>query len=189
MVATLVAAPVTASRAQAGTSRPESGPLDRLMPVAAPTGWHHVDVPVSHGVATLGIPPQFTPFAGDRGTASSAVRDATSRILAYLNITPRQGDERLHGFAAFRVHRLADEHDQSVHLEAAAQGLALHGGHRACVLDNYATRIGHHHYRELACFVVGSRRGAAVVVAAATIADWSHFAPQLQRAVASFAVS
>jgi hypothetical protein len=57
------------------------------------------------------------------------------------------------------------------------------------VLDDYVTRIGHHHYRELACFVVGSRGGAAVVVAAATIADWGHFEPQLRRAVASFAIS
>ena len=121
-------------------------------------GWNHFDVPVSDGVATLGVPPQFAPFAGDPGTASAAVRDATGRIDAYLNITPRQGDERLRGFAAFRVHRLADEHDQSVHLEAAARGSALQGGHRSCVLDDYVTRIGHHHYRELACFVVGRSR-------------------------------
>ena len=160
-----------------------------MMPAAAPTGWNHFDVPVPDGLATLGFPPQFAPFAGDRGTASAAVRDATGRILGYLNVTPRQGDERLRGFAAFRVHRLAGEHDQSVHREAAAEGLALHGGHRSCVLDNYVTRIGHHHYRELACLVVGRRGGAAVVVAAASIADWAHFEPQLQRAVASFAVS
>jgi hypothetical protein len=152
-------------------------------------GWNHFDVPVPDGVASLGFPPLFGPFAGDPGTASAAVRDASGRIRAYLNITPRQGDERLRGFAAFRVHRLAGEHDQSVHLEAAGQGLAFHGGHRSCVLDDYVTRIGHHHYRELACFVVGSRGGAAVVVAAATIADWGHFEPQLRRAVASFAIS
>jgi hypothetical protein len=189
IVATLLAAPVAVSRAQASSSRPGSGPLDGLMTAAAPTGWNHFDVPVSDGVATLGFPPQFAPFAGDQGTASAAVRDTTGQIVGYLNITPRQGDERLRGFAAFRVHRLADEHDQSVHLEAAAEGLALHGGHRSCVLDDYVTRIGHHHYRELACFVVGRRGGAAVVVAAATDADWGHFEPQLQRAVASFTVS
>jgi hypothetical protein len=189
VVAILLAAPVAVSQVQAGASRPGSGPLDGLMTAAAPTGWNHFDVPVSDGVATLGFPPQFAPFAGDRGTASAAVRDATGRIHGYLNITPRQGDERLRGFAAFRVDRLAGEHDQSVHLEAAAEGVALHGGRRSCVLDDYVTRIGHHHYRELACFVVGSRGGAAVVVAAATVADWGHFEPQLQRAVASFSVS
>jgi hypothetical protein len=143
-----------------------------LLPADAPIGWSHFDVPVSRGAATLGYPPQFAPFAGDVGTASAAVRDPTGRIRAYLNVTPRQGDERLRGFAAFRVHRLADEHDRSVHLEAAEQGPALHGGHRSCVLDDYVTRIGRHHYRELACFVVGSGGGAAVVVAAATTADW-----------------
>ena len=75
VVAMLVAAPVTVSRAQAGSSRPGSGALDGLMPAAAPMGWNHFDVPVSDGVATLGFPPQFAPFAGDRGTASATVRD------------------------------------------------------------------------------------------------------------------
>jgi hypothetical protein len=152
-------------------------------------GWSHLDVPVPGGVASAGEPPRFAPFAGDPGTASAAVRDAGGVIRAYLNLTPRQGDERLRGFAAFRVRRLAREHDQSVHLEAAARGPALHGGRRSCVLDDYVTRIGHNQYRELACLVVGRRGRAAVVVAAATVGDWPGFAPQLEQAVASFTVS
>jgi hypothetical protein len=185
----MLTVPAVGSQAWAGSSRPGSSPLQGLKPADAPIGWGQFSVPVSGGVATLGFPSQFAPFAGDPGTASAAVRDATGRIRGYLNVTPRQGDERLRGFPAFRVRRLADEHDRSVHLEAADQGPALHGGRRSCVLDDYVTRVGHNHYRELACFVVGSRGGAAVVVAAATIADWGHFEPQLQRAVASFAVS
>jgi hypothetical protein len=189
VLAAVVASPIAASRAQASSSRPGSGTLGKLTPAPAPVGWNHLDVPVSDGVAALGYPPQFAPIAGDRGTASAAVRDAAGLIRAYLNITPRQGDERLRTFAAFRVRRLAAEHDQEVHLEAAARGLALHGGRRSCVLDDYVTRVGDNHYRELACLVVGSRGGAAVVVAAATTGDWGHFEPQLQRAVGSFAVS
>ena len=135
VVVALVAAPVGVSRVRADSSRPGSGPLDGLTPAAAPMGWNHFYIPVSDGVATLGVPPQFAPFAGDPGTASAAVRDATRRIDAYLNITPRQGDERLRGFAAFRVHRLADEHDQSVHLEAAARARRC----RAVVGHAYST--------------------------------------------------
>jgi hypothetical protein len=190
VVAILIAAPVAVFRSQAGSSRLRSGSLAGLTHAAAPTGWNRFDVPVPDGAATLGIPPRFAPFAGDRGTASAAVRDATGRIRAYLNVTPREGDERLRGFAALRVHLLAGEHDESVHLEAASEDVAFGGGgHQSCVLDDYVTRIGHHHYRELACFAVGRRGSAAVVVAAATVADWAHFEPQLRRAVASFTVS
>ena len=189
VIAALVATPVAVFRARASSAPPGSNALAGLAPAAAPTGWNRFDVPLPNGVATVSYPPHFTPIAGDRGTASAAVQDATGRIHAYLNVTPQQGNERLRGFPAFRVQLLVGEHDESVHREAAAAGSALHGGHRSCVLDNYVTRIGHNHYRELACFVVGSRGGAAVVVAAATIADWGHFEPQLRRAVASFAVS
>jgi hypothetical protein len=190
VVAILVGVPVALLRAGVGVSPPGSGALAALTPAAAPTGWSRLEVPLPHGVATIGVPPPpFAPLAGDPGTASAAVQGATGLIHAYLNVTPRQGDERLRDFATFRVHFLAGEHDQSVHREGAAEGSALHGGHRSCVLDSYVTRIGHHHYRELACFVVGDRGGAAVVVAAAAIADWDHFEPQLRRAVASFAIS
>jgi hypothetical protein len=173
---------------QAGTSRRASGPFAGLAPAPVPASWNRFDVPVSRGVAVLSSPPSFAPFAGDRGTASTAVRDETGGIRAYLNVTPRQGNERLRGFAEFRVRLLAGEHDQSVHLDAAAESVAFQGGRGSCVLDDYLTRIGHHHYREFACLVVARRGGAAVVVAAATAADWGRYEGQLRRAVASFAL-
>jgi hypothetical protein len=189
VVAIVMAVPVArASGAHAGT-RQGPGPFAGLRPAAAPLGWNRFDVPLPGGLATLSSPPSFAPFAGDRGTASTAVRDRADRIRAYLNVTPRQGDERARGFAEYRVRLLAGDHDQSVHLEAAAEGLEFQGGRGSCVLDHYVTRIGHHHYRELACFVVGRRGDAAVIVAAATTADWSRFQKQLRRAVASFALS
>jgi hypothetical protein len=136
----------------------------------------------------VAYPPSFAPILSDPGTVSAAVRSSTGAYRAYLNVTPRQGDERLRGFAGFRVHLLGAEHDESVHQETAAEGLAFEAGRASCVQDHYTTRIGHRHYRELACFVTG-RRGAVVVVAAATVAGWDHFQPLLRRAVASLTVS
>ena len=133
-------------------------------------------------------PPSFAPLTGDPGSISAAVRSGTGPLRVYLNVTPQQGDERARGFAAFRVRLLGSEHDRSVHQAAAAEGLRFRGGTGSCVVDDYVTRIGHNHYREIACFVTGAH-GASVVVAAATTADWSHFRPVLRQAVNSFAVS
>jgi len=137
----------------------------------------------------VAFPPSFTPIISDPGSVSAAVRSSTGAYRAYLNVTPRQGRERLRGFASFRVHRLGEEHDESVHQETATEGLAFDAGRASCVLDHYATRVGHHHYREIACVVTGRRGGAVVVVAAATTAEWDHFRPLLRRAVASLTVS
>ena len=188
-LAAVVAVPVApAVGFPAATSPRAPGPFAGLAPAPPPVGWNHFDVSVAPGVASLAWPPSFAPIGGDRGTASAAVRDDTGAVHAYLNVTPRQGNERPRGFAAFRAHLLAGEHDQSVRLEGAAEGLAFRGGRGSCVLDDYVTRIGHHHFRELACFVVG-QRGGAVVVAAATTVEWHRFEPQLRRAVATFALS
>jgi hypothetical protein len=119
---------------------------------------------------------------------SAAVRTRDGGVVAYLNATPEQGSERPRGFAAFRVHLLAEDHDEAVHEEASAEGLAFLGGRGSCVIDSYVTRIRHHRYREIACLVVGSQAGT-VVVAAALTARWNRFRSLLQQAVAAFTVS
>jgi hypothetical protein len=136
----------------------------------------------------VAYPPSFEPISGDAGTVSFAVRGRTGVVRAYLNVTPRQGPERLRGFAAFRVRLLGRDDDQSVHEEAGAEGLRFQGGRGSCVLDNYVTKVGRHRYREIACFVAG-QRGAAVVVATATAADWAGYEAQLRRVITSFTIS
>ena len=181
---------VSASQPAASTARARlgaprgSGPFAWLMTTAAPADWPRAALP--SGRAQLSYPPSFAPLAGDPGTVSFAVRDATGVVLAYINVTPRQGSEALRGFGAFRVRLLRDE-DETVREDAAAEGLAFPGGRGSCVIDQYVTRIGRHDYRELACLVEG-RHGGAVVVAAATVADWKQFEPLLREAVASFTV-
>jgi hypothetical protein len=167
-------------------SPPRSGPFGWLVPAPAPPTWRHQTAP--SGAATLWYPPSFAAVAGDPGSISAGLRSPAGKFRVYLNVTPRQGDERARGFAAFRVHLLGAEHDRSVHQDAAAEGLGFRGGTGSCVLDDYVTRIGHNRYREIACFVTAPH-GASVVVAAATTAEWSRFQALLRRVVASFTVA
>ncbi len=161
-----------------------SGPFAWLMAAAAPPDWARADL--ASGGAQLSYPPSFAPLSGDAGTVSAAVRDTRGKVLAYVNATPRQGDERLKGFGAFRVGLLRHE-DPTVIEEAAREGLAFRGGHGSCVIDHYVTRIDHNRYREVACLAQG-RHTSAVVVAAATEATWRQFEPVLRQVIASFAV-
>jgi hypothetical protein len=161
-----------------------SGPFGWLVPDDAPPDWPRAVLP-SRG-AQLSYPPSFAPLAGDAGTVSAAVRDTHGKFLAYVNATPRQGDERLKGFGAFRVGLLRHE-DPTVIEDAAREGLAFRGGQGSCVIDHYVTRIDHNRYREVACLAQG-RHDSAVVVAAATEATWRQFEPVLRQVIASFTV-
>ena len=136
----------------------------------------------------LSPPPSFALINGDPGSVSTAVKGRTGAVVAYLNVTPHQGSERLHGFGAFRTSLLSRDHDYAVHVDAMAEGLAFKGGVGSCVIDHYLTRVGNNRYREIACLVVG-KRGGNVVVATATDARWSLYRQALREAVASFVVS
>ncbi|MGH9206414.1 MAG: hypothetical protein ACRD1G_07640 [Acidimicrobiales bacterium] len=119
---------------------------------------------------------------------SAGVTAKSGKLVAYLNVTPQQGDEKRKGFANFRVNLNGEDHDKDVHLDATAEGVRFRGGTGSCVVDDYHTRLGDNHYREIACLVVG-RHGGSVLVAAAADADWARFRPLLRQAVDSFAVS
>ena len=57
----------------------------------------------------------------------------------------------------------------------------------ACVNKDYVTKIGTHHYEEVACLVYG-KSGRSVVVAAAPAAQWPRMRVLLERAVAAYQV-
>ncbi len=105
-----------------------------------------------------------------------------------MNVTPQQGDERLHGFGTFRANLLGHDHDYAVRVDAVAEGLAFKRGVGSCVTDDYVTRVDNNHYREIACLVVG-HHGGDVVVATASSASWAHYRQTLREVVASFTVS
>jgi hypothetical protein len=151
-----------------------------LRPSAPPAGWHAARAASG---ATLVYPPGWRTVRGDHGTVSAALLDAGGRYLGYLNVTPRQGAEKLADWASFRVRHNAEEGDRAVRRLGAARGLRFRGGHGACVRDSYTTSTGSD-YEEIACLVVGPRR-AAVIVAAAALPRWGEERAVLERAVSA----
>jgi hypothetical protein len=156
-----------------------------LHPSAAPAGWPHLMLP--NGTAVLSYPPSLRRLAGDTDAVSAARLGPDRAFLLYLNATPRQGSERLQGWAAFRLRLLRSDDAASAHLDAAAEGVKFRGGTGSCVIDDYVTRIGGHHYQEIACLVQG-RTSASVIVAAAPAARWARARPLLLRAVSAYLV-
>jgi hypothetical protein len=169
-------------RAGSTAAQPTSTPFAWLSPAAPPAGWKVGRLP--SGGATLAYPPGWRPIRTDPGTFSAALLGAHGKIRGYLNATPRQGAESLANWARFRTDHNRDEGDFRLDSEASAQGLRFRTGSGSCVIDRYATVSAH--YREIACLVRGSH-ASTVVVAAALPRDWARLAPQLERAVSSFA--
>ena len=183
-VTAAIAIAVTAA-AFALPGRPPGRAFPPLHPAAAPVSWHHVALP--NGTAVLSYPPSLRRLAGDTDAVSAARLGPVGAFQLYLNATPRQGSEGLQGWAAFRLRLLRSDDAASARQDAAAQGVKFRGGTGSCVIDDYLTRIGGHHYQEVACLVQG-RTSASVIVAAAPAAAWARARPLLLRAVAAYLV-
>ena len=156
-----------------------------LVPTPAPAGWSRLPLPDE--TAVLSYPPTLRRVISDSDAVSAAQLGPGGAYLLYLSATPRQGGENLQNWAAYRLRVLRAEDASSVREDAAATGLAFSGGTGSCVIDDYVTRIGAHHFEELACLVHG-RSGASVIVAAAPAARWAQSRPLLLRAVAAYRV-
>jgi hypothetical protein len=186
--ALLVAAAIAIAVTVAACARPGPVPgraFPLLRPAAAPAEWPHLPLP--NGTAVLSYPPSLRPLAGDNDAVSAAQLSPGGAFQLYINATPRQGSERLQGWAAFRLRLLRSDDAASAHEDAAAQGVKFRGGTGSCVIDDYLTRIGQHHYEEVACLVQG-RTSASVIVATAPAAGWARARPLLFRAVAAYVV-
>src|SRR6202162_6207340 len=79
-------------------------PFPPLVPAAAPAGWPHQTLP--NGTAVLAYPPSLRPIQGDADAVSAAQVSPSGAFQLYLNATPRQGDEQLRGWDAFRLRLL-----------------------------------------------------------------------------------
>jgi hypothetical protein len=150
--------------------------------VRLPAAWSQATI--SSGAATLSYPSNWKAIPGDDGTVSFALRDRRGLYLGYLNVTPRQGEEQLAGWPAFRVHRNAEEGDTRVRVLGSAENVRFSGARGSCVTDEYRSRIGSHTYREMACIVAG-RHSTSVFIGAALVADWAELAPILQHSAAT----
>ena len=167
------------------SGRPPGRAFPPLHPAAAPASWRHLTLP--DGTAELSYPPSLRPISGDKVAVSAARLGPRGAFQLYLNATPRQGREQLAHWAAFRLHLLRSDTAASARQVASAQGVKFRGGTGSCVIDRYVTRIGGHHFQEIACLVVG-RTSAGVIVAAAPAAAWTQARPLLLRAVAAYLI-
>jgi hypothetical protein len=116
---------------------------------------------------------------------TAALRDRAGAFHGYLNVTPRQGAEKLEGWAGFRIRRNAEEGDKHVRELAAAEGLRFRDARGSCVIDAYLSSVGSHSYREIACIVAG-RHGSSVFVGAALRQDRATLGRILERAASAF---
>jgi hypothetical protein len=150
-----------------------------LHPASPPTGWN-----VARTTAgALAYPPGWTPIKTDPGTASVALLGRAGAIDAYLNATPRQGNETLANWSHFRPAHNTGEGNKQVRVIASSTNLNFRSGSGSCVIDDYTTSKAE--YREIACLVAGPT-SSAVIVAAAPSALWNQQADTLERAVSSF---
>jgi hypothetical protein len=154
-----------------------------LRAAAAPASWRSVTN--AAGTATLFYPPGWHTLPGDPGSVSAALRDSSGDYLGYLNVTPRQGTEPVHGWAGFRTAHNAEEGDRDVRQDAAGEGLRFTGARGSCVIDEYLSGVGSHRYREIACLVAGAH-ASSVFIGAASRSTWQQFAPLLERAASAF---
>ena len=180
-IAAVVALAITLVFTLPGRSPAQAFPP--LAPAAAPALWPHLTLP--NGTAVLSYPPSLHRLAGDKDAVSAARLSPGGAFQLYLNATPRQGAERLRHWAAYRLRLLRSDDAASAHEVSAAEDVKFRGGTGSCVIDAYVTRIGGHHYQEIACLVQG-RTSASVIVAAAPSATWAQARPLLFRAVAAY---
>jgi hypothetical protein len=185
LIAAAVAVAAAATVAAALASGPARAGFPALRPAAAPASWPRATLP--GGAAVLAFPPSLQRVISDAGAVSAARVGPGGTYQLYLNATPRQGAENLAHWAAFRLRLQRSDDAASAQLLAAARGIRFRGGTGSCVIDTYLTRIGGHHFTEIACLVQG-RTSASVIVAAAPAARWAQARPVLLRAVAAYQV-
>ena len=161
----------------------KQGPFAWLNPRPAPHAWSVASIPTG---AEMAYPPGWQRPHSDVGTASAALITSSGRYIGYLNVTPRQGDETLAGWASFRTAHNADEGDRNVTRLASAAGLRFLTGSGSCVKDAYTTSIGAR-YIETACIVKGSK-STSVIVGTTTPGASAQIAPLLERAISGFRI-
>jgi hypothetical protein len=165
--------------AACGSSKPASTPTTSA---AHAISWGKLKLASG---AALPYPLSWRRIGGDPGTASAALFNSDGTIRAYLNLTPAIPEEKLAGWARFRVAHNAHEGDRDVRTLSKQTNVSLDGGRASCVVDQYRTPSTS--YRELACVVAPSTTAKRVVlVGAAQPGAWAAEQRVLQFAIDHF---
>jgi hypothetical protein len=175
------------ARASHALGRPVSskalGSFGWLTTSTPPASW--LRLTVASGLGTLAVPPGYRPVAGDAGTTSVALIGSHGTYLGYLNAAPRQGGERLRGWAGFRLAHLRDDDAASAREHEAVEFVRTGRSIRSCVIDDYVTTVGRHGFHEVACLVITGSTGS-VIVGATPSGDRAHTWRQLEQSVAAY---
>jgi hypothetical protein len=140
------------------------------------------------GAAVLSFPPALRRIRSDPGSITVVQRNATGFFPIYLNATQREGNEELATWPAFRVRLLSQEAGRPSHEDGEVTNVPFLGGTGSCVIDDYFSRVGAHHYKEIACYVVGPH-GGSVVIASTFASMWAQKRSLLEQAIAAYRAS
>jgi hypothetical protein len=152
---------------------------------ASPGSWLQASLAGRSGV--LSYPRLLRPIHGDPGTVTLGLNTRAGAVLVYLNVTPRQGDERLQSWTHFRVEHLGEEGQSAVRVDATSAILPFQGGQGRCVVDDYTSSVHNNRYREIACLVRGAR-ASSVVIAATRVVAWAQYGTLLEQVVNGYTV-
>ena len=159
--------------------------LSSLRPTPPAAGWKSL-TPPSHS-SVLWYPPSMQPVKGDSFSVSAALKSSSGMFLVYLNGGPSQGNPTMSGWASFRLDHLREERNSAVHNDGFATGIAFRGGTGSCVVDDYLTRVGPNHYKEVDCLVHGKTTPSVIV--AATLANvWPRYQGTIESALEAWQV-
>jgi hypothetical protein len=189
VLAAAVAVPLIAGAGSSGArpgvaaDRGSARAFSWFQPAPPPAEWQQASTPTSQ--ATLFYPSGWTAIPGDDGTVTRSLRARSGLYVGYLNATPQQGTEQLHGWAAFRIDHNREEGDTQVRQLAAAEGLAFTNAHGSCVIDDYLSKVRSNPYREIACLVTGHSH-SDVFIGAALKPDWPTLSRSIERAASAF---
>ena len=189
----IAAAGLASALALAGCASGPAPAAGGTPPAAAGFGWFRPGPPpgawlrasLSGQRATLFYPGTLRPEHSDPGTVTFGDTARSGAVLAYLNVTPKQGNETLRNWPDFRIEHLREEGQRAVHLDGVSGPLSFRGGHGRCVMDSYTTGVHHNHYNEIACLVAGAH-GTSVLVAATSASAWQANHALLEKVVSSY---
>jgi len=162
--------------------------LGSIYPTPAPAGWKHV----SAAGSTLWYPPALRRLPTSGGSISVGDKDGSGNVLFSLTATPRQYAPNMSAqsiaqrlaWVSLRFAQLRAGGATSVHEDARATSIAVHGGLGACVMDDYVSHAKATPYREIACLVQDG--SDSVIVATVQVSAWDRFGVDLENAIDAY---
>src|SRR6516162_9138627 len=105
--------------------------------------------------------PRLHPAAAPAGWTRTALPNGTAVLSYPPTLHPIAGDK-----GTVSAAQVGPAGTFQLYLNATPQRVRFRGGTGSCVIDDYTTRVGAHHFQEIACLVRGRHNGSVIVAAA-----------------------